>query len=73
MMQADSSNFHSQVDLSTVLHEAGHGLGLSDEYVATYYPLNSIGEPDSVMREQVMPMRLYSRHLDQILNPGLCD
>ncbi|MBI3541952.1 MAG: hypothetical protein HY075_01575 [Deltaproteobacteria bacterium] len=70
MMQADSGNWHPGVDDQTVQHELAHGMGLPDEYVADYYPMNNVGENNSMM---VGGQTLYPRHLEKILDPTRCD
>jgi hypothetical protein len=67
--QADGGNFPADVDLQTINHEIGHGLGLSDEYSADYYNFNAIGEADSLM---VNGNRLYNRHFNRIVAPNDC-
>jgi|GEM_PF-6413990 len=69
MSQADSGNFPATVDMATIQHEIGHGLGLPDEYSADYYNFNTIGEPDSLMNTNG---RLYSRHFNRMLHPNEC-
>jgi hypothetical protein len=64
----DAGSFTFDMDAKTLNHEMGHQLGLDDEYTADYYPINSLGEDDSVMNSGV---NLYPRHLRRIVQPAL--
>jgi hypothetical protein len=64
----DAGNLTSDTDANTVNHEFGHIMGLDDEYEADYYPMNLLGEHDSVMNDG---SQLYRRHIKNILQPAL--
>lgn len=71
--RANSGNYIMHQRLGTAIHEAGHLLGLADEYTDYMLPLNFLGEPDSVMRSSsIEKPRLYPRHFQKILEPMRC-
>lgn len=63
----DSGNLTTTTDQNTLTHEFGHNMGLDDEYEALYYPMNTLGEHDSVMASGA---QLYRRHFEQIVRPA---
>tara|TARA_B100001971_G_scaffold215148_1_gene258358 strand:- start:19692 stop:21410 length:1719 start_codon:yes stop_codon:yes gene_type:complete len=69
--QEDAANLTigSSSDCKTIKHELLHKVGLSDEYVASYYPFNLVGEHDSLMNNGE---RLYPRHIGDLLSPWKC-
>jgi hypothetical protein len=64
----DAGNYTFDTDDKTLSHEMGHQLGLDDEYSAAYYPINNLGEDDSIMNSGV---NLYPRHVRRIVQPAL--
>jgi hypothetical protein len=64
----DSANLTHQSSDNTIHHEFSHILGLEDEYLDDYYPMNYLGEHDSVMNNG---HRLYPRHVRSILDLAL--
>jgi hypothetical protein len=64
----DAGNFTLSINPKTLAHEMGHQLGLDDEYSAGYYPMNNLGEKDSIMSNG---LKLYPRHIQQIIGPAL--
>lgn len=64
----DAGNYTLDTDDKTLSHEMGHQLGLDDEYSADYYPINHLGESDSVMKSGT---NLYPRHIRRIVQPAL--
>jgi len=71
-LQADASNLNegSLSNCKTIQHEIMHKLGLSDEYVADYYPFNLVGEHDSLMNGG---NDLKPRHIGDLLSPKKCE
>ncbi|WP_127715997.1 hypothetical protein [Halobacteriovorax sp. HLS] len=63
----DAGNFTFDLDNRTLAHEMGHQLGLSDEYTADFYPINSLGEDDSIMNTGT---KIYPRHIRSIIQPA---
>lgn len=66
----DSGNLTGTSTDGTVHHEFGHLMGLDDEYNRDYYPMNLLGEHDSVMNGSNDRDRLYPRHIQQIIRPA---
>jgi len=79
----DAGGFTTNMDDSTIMHETGHNLGLSDEYVADYYPAHPTGEDGNSINESggvncnstmannhVACHNLYPRHLLEIVRPA---
>lgn len=69
--QEDAANLTlaSSSNCKTIEHEFMHKLGLPDEYLASYYPFNLIGEHDSIMRSGD---NIKDRHIAAILSPKEC-
>lgn len=70
--QADAANLtiSSAGNCKTIKHELLHKLGLSDEYVADYYPFNLVGEHDSLMHGG---HQIYPRQIGDIISPWKCE
>ena len=64
----DAGNYTIDTDDKALAHEMGHQLGLDDEYEASYYPINNLGEDDSIMN---LGLNLYPRHVRRIIQPAL--
>ncbi len=72
----DAGNFTTSMDDATIMHETGHNLSLSDEYVADYYPANPVAENGAVSCNSTMGSTngschtLYARHLLEMTRPA---
>lgn len=74
MNRVNSGSYTPSTKVSSILHEVGHCLGLEDEYIDASYPFLPLGEHDSLMNGSIQKnrLRLYPRHLSQILAPFDC-
>lgn len=78
----NAGNFTTDMNEGAIIHETGHNLGLSDEYVADYYPAHPIGEYGDELNDKgelqcssVMGnsaagcIKIYPRHLLELIRP----
>ena len=64
----NAANYTLDMDPKVLYHEMGHLVGLDDEYDADYYPVNNLGETESIMNSG---LKLFPRHIRRIIQPAL--
>jgi hypothetical protein len=64
----DAGGFTLDFSPTGINHEMGHQLGLADEYSREYYPINTLGENDSVMNTG---NKMFPRHFKKMILPAI--
>lgn len=68
----NAGNLSTKTPLSVLAHEFGHRMGFNDEYEDPTYPIQVLGEESSIMNYTGPHVRLYPRHLKNIINIDKC-